>query len=242
VVASSHRAPSRARAVLALVLGLVVALSGCTISVSTGSPPAPATGGVDRPVSTDAERTGNGQRAEDEQTAVREVNGFWERHFTELTGRDYDPPRVAGPYTGNSGPRCAGQPSVPGNAYYCPAGDFLAWDENLMRAGYDRIGDAWVYLIIAHEWGHAIQARLRRGQVSVAAELQADCLAGAALQGAVDDGRLTLEAGDTEEISQTLVVVSDAFPWTDESSHGNARQRTSAFSAGASGGVPACIG
>jgi uncharacterized protein len=229
-------AAGRIRAAVAVVLGLVVALTGCTISVSPPAPPASAPSGVDRPVSTDSD-----QRDVDERAAVRAVDTYWRRHFTDQTGRPYDSPQVAGPYTGTSGPTCAGQPSVPGNAFYCPTGDFLAWDEELMQAGYDRIGDAWVYLIIAHEWGHAVQARLRRGQVSVAAELQADCLAGVALQGSVDDGELSLEAGDAREIQQTLVVVSDAFPWTDESSHGNAQQRISAFSAGASDGLRACI-
>jgi predicted metalloprotease len=232
-------APARSRAALALLLGLTLALTGCTISVSPAPAPpsAPAPdGGVDRPVGTDAD-----QRLEDERTAVGVVDRYWQRHFTELTGRRYDSPQVAGPYTGTSGPACGGQPSVPGNAYYCPTGDFLAWDEDLMRAGYDRIGDAWVYLIIAHEWGHAIQARMRRGQVSVAAELQADCLAGAALLGAVNDGELRLEPGDEEEIAQTLAVVADDFPWTDQRSHGNAEERTSAFEAGANDGLRACI-
>jgi len=185
--------------------------------------------------------TGADQRQVDEQGAVNVVDRFWQRHFTELSRRQYDSPQVAGPYTGTSGPSCGGEPSVPGNAYYCSLGDFLAWDEDLMRAGYDRIGDAWVYLIIAHEWGHAIQARMRTSQVSVAAELQADCLAGAALQGAVDDGDLRLEPGDEEEIATTLEVVADDFPWTDQSSHGNAAQRTQAFQLGVDGGPEACI-
>ena len=130
---------------------------------------------------------------------------------------------------------------MPLNAYYCPAGDFLAWDEELMAAGYRQIGDAWVYLIIAHEWGHAIQARLQREQVSVAAELQADCLAGAALQGSVDDGVLAIEPGDTQEITDTLVAVADDFPWSDSSSHGNAEQRVGAFNLGVSDGLRGCI-
>ncbi|HWM59889.1 MAG TPA: neutral zinc metallopeptidase [Pseudonocardia sp.] len=234
----SGPAPTRGRSVVALLLGVVLAVSGCTISVSSSSPgsaPAPD-GGVDRPASTETD-----QRSDDERVAVGVVDRYWQRHFPELTGRRYDSPQVAGPYTGTSGPRCGGQASVPGNAFYCPSGDFLAWDEDLMRAGYDRIGDAWVYLIIAHEWGHAIQARLRRGQVSVAAELQADCLAGASLLGAVADGELRLEPGDEEEIARTLAVVADDFPWTDQSSHGNAAQRTAAFEAGANNGLRACI-
>ncbi|WP_433158322.1 neutral zinc metallopeptidase [Kribbella sp. CA-247076] len=177
---------------------------------------------------------------QDESTAVSAVDTFWRTHFTELTGRPYQSPRVAGGYTGNNGPSCAGQPSVPYNAFYCLPGDFLAWDDNLMASGYSQIGDSWIYLIIAHEWGHAIQARLSADRVSVAAELQADCLAGAALQGAADDGLIVFEPGDSEEIGQTLAAVADDYPWTDESDHGNARERTAAFNAGTAGGVRAC--
>ena len=110
-----------------------------------------------------------------------------------------------------------------------------------MAAGYQQIGDAWVYLIIAHEWGHAIQARLQADQVSVQAELQADCLAGATLFGAADRGLLQFEPGDTEELAKTLAAVADDFPWTKESDHGDAQQRTASFNEGAKGGPQACL-
>jgi predicted metalloprotease len=111
-----------------------------------------------------------------------------------------------------------------------------------MRAGYTQIGDAWVYLVIAHEWAHAIQDQLPGRYVAQAVELQADCLAGATLQGAADLNLVTIEPGDDEEIAQTLVAVADDYPWTDEGSHGNARQRTSAFRTGVADGVDACLG
>jgi uncharacterized protein len=177
---------------------------------------------------------------DDEAAAVRAVDTFWRRQFLHVFGREYRSPRVWGRYIGTNGPSCAGQPSVPFNAFYCQPGDFLAWDERLMASGYSQIGDAWVYLVIAHEWGHAIQARLRRDLVSVAAELQADCLAGAALQGAANEGLIVIEPGDSEEIAQTLAAVADDYPWTNESDHGNAAERTSSFNTGVEGGVKAC--
>jgi hypothetical protein len=179
---------------------------------------------------------------EDEETAVKAVDSFWHRHFTQEFGRPYQSPRVAGSYTGTNGPPCGGEPeSVPFNAVYCRPGDFVAWDDDLMAAGYSQIGDAWVYLIIAHEWGHAIQARLSSDRVSVAAELQADCLAGATLKGAADDGVIEIEPGDSEEIAKTLAAVADDYPWTNEGDHGSAEERTSAFNTGVEGGVSACI-
>jgi predicted metalloprotease len=179
--------------------------------------------------------------AQDENFAVQATNTFWTRHFAEQFGGNYSPPQIAGGYLGTQGPPCGGQPSVPFNAFYCQPGDFIAWDENLMSAGYKQIGDSWVYLIISHEWGHAIQARVDRSLVSVAAELQADCLAGATLQGASRDGTVRFEAGDAQELSRTLSAVADNFAWTKESDHGNARQRIQAFNAGARTGAQACI-
>jgi predicted metalloprotease len=235
-----------------VILLLALALAGCTIEVTPiGRAPDPVPGaaagevpegGSGEPDTVDAEPVSvqPDTREIDEATAVSVVNEFWRREF-DRQGAVYEPPQVAGGYAGNSGPTCAGEPPVPGNAYYCPPGDFLAWDENLMAAGYDRIGDAWVYLVIAHEWGHAIQARLNRSLVSRAVELQADCLAGAALQGAARENLVLIEEGDDQEIARALRAVADEFPWTDESSHGNADERTASYNRGSRGGVSACL-
>ena len=233
------------RSVLLLLLALALALTGCTVDVVTSreapAPVPPAEPARDTVV--DAEPAGNvGEtRAEDETVAVQITDAFWRDWFAQQGAR-YAPPRVAGAYTGRNGPTCAGEPSVPGNAYYCPRGNFIAWDDNLMRAGYTQIGDAWVYLVIAHEWAHAIQAQLPERLLARQIELQADCLAGAALQGAQELDLVRIEPGDDEEIARTLRAVADDFPWTDERSHGNAQERTSAFQAGVSGGVDRCIG
>lgn len=179
--------------------------------------------------------------AADEQTAVEAVNRFWARHFGDYFGRPYRPPGIRGGYVGQSGPRCGGVRSLAGNAFYCRPGDFLAWDQGLMNAGYQKVGDSWVYVIIAHEWGHAIQARLNRGLVSQADELQADCLAGGTLEGARKDGSLTFDSTDSQEIADALVMVADRYAWSDSRDHGSARQRVDAYNTGATGGVPACF-
>lgn len=237
------------RSVLLSLLALVLALTGCTVEIVRGSgaeAPAetaapPAEPSPDTVVNAAPAGDVGETRAEDEAVAVRITDAFWRNWFAEQGAR-YVPPRVAGGYTGQNGPSCAGEPSVPGNAYYCPRGNFIAWDDNLMRAGYTQIGDAWVYLVIAHEWGHAIQAQLPERLVPQQIELQADCLAGAALQGAQELELVRIEPGDDQEIARTLQAVADDFPWTDERSHGNAEERTAAFQAGVSGGVDRCIG
>jgi len=238
---------------IVVVLLLALTLSGCAIEFVQGDgapasapptvgrdPEQPSDVAVDDTVDAAPGADDQETRSDDERQAVGTTDEFWSRWFADQGAR-YVPPTVVGGYVGRNGPSCAGEPSVPGNAYYCPAGNFLAWDENLMRAGYTQIGDAWVWLVIAHEWGHAIQAQLPERFVSQAVELQADCLAGAALQGAAQEGLVRIEPGDDEEIAQTLAAVADDYPWTDESSHGNARQRTAAFQQGVSDGVEGCL-
>lgn len=238
------------RSIIALrtpLLWLTIAIAATACTTTTSVPSGGSTAEPSRtaqPTATDGTEAVVDRAAmtEDEQTAVNAVDEFWRRRFTQQFGQPYQSPHVAGPYIGTNGPPCGGEPaSVPFNAVYCRPGDFVAWDDDLMAAGYSQIGDAWVYLIIAHEWGHAIQARLRSDRVSVAAELQADCLAGAALQGAADEGLIQLEPGDSEEIARTLAAVADDYPWTNESDHGNAEQRTSAYNTGVEGGIGACV-
>ena len=235
-----------------VVLLLASVLTGCAIEIVPGSsvPASPPTArsGPDRATDVPVDSTidaapgsdDSDTRAGDERSAVSITDRFWSGWFADQ-GLRYVAPTVEGGYVGTDGPSCAGEPSAPGNAFYCPSGNFLAWDEDLMRAGYTQIGDAWVYLVIAHEWGHAIQAQLPDRFVSRAVELQADCLAGAALQGAADQQLVRIEPGDDEEIAQTLQAVADDYRWTDESSHGNARQRTAAFQAGVRDGVEGCL-
>jgi predicted metalloprotease len=208
-------------------------LGGCAVAVDDGS--GGASGG-----GSPLDSVNRAELDQDERGAVNATSAFWRQVYPEDFRRSYIPPQVSGGYVGEDGPSCGSEPSVSFNAFYCPSQDFLAWDENLMAAGYKQIGDAWVYLIIAHEWGHAIQARLRADQVSVAAELQADCLAGATLFGAADRGLLQFERGDIQELQDTLAAVADDYPWTQESDHGDARQRINAFNEGARGGPTAC--
>jgi predicted metalloprotease len=224
------------RTLLAL-LAAVLLVGGCAIAIDSGGGSGGGSG-ADSPI----DSVNRDDLGTDERGAVNATNAFWRETLPAAFRQSYRSPDVRGGYVGENGPSCGGQPSVPFNAFYCPSQDFLAWDENLMAAGYERIGDSWVYLIIAHEWGHAIQARLRADQVSVAAELQADCFAGATLFGAADRGLLQFERGDTQELQQTLAAVADDYPWTKQSDHGDARQRIGAFSEGANGGVRACLG
>lgn len=172
------------------------------------------------------------------------VDGFWAAHWSDYFTGTYTPPMVVGLYDGtdpDTAPECGGEPLEAYNAFYCPGDDFVAWDASLLVDGADQIGDSWVYLVVAHEWGHAIQARLDGTLVAQADELQADCLGAAALYGAEADGTLEFDLGDEQELVTSLSALADQMPWTMTSDHGDAFQRVQWFTLGRNGGVNACI-
>ncbi|TDD76135.1 hypothetical protein E1293_27435 [Actinomadura darangshiensis] len=235
-------------AALAGGVALTAALAGCDFELAPAAPAAnrPAAQGTKAATGSPAPRPAafnETEFQEDVRTAETVTNDFWRRYWERLfTGR-YSAPRVVGLYNGrdpNSAPACGDERLERDNAAYCPAGDFVAWDAHLMRSGYAR-GDAWVYLVIAHEWGHAVQNRLNRRLVSPAAELQADCLAGAVLYGSSDDGTLKFEDGDEQELVDAFKVIGDKAPWTKPGDHGSAIQRLRSFSRGGENGVKACF-
>ena len=240
---TAQHTPRRARAAAALAIAL--ALTGaCDLDGGLPGTPRPAAQATSDETGARQPRGFNeAEFQEDLRSATTVTNGYWRRHWQKLFTGVYRSPRVRGLYNGRdpvSAPRCGAKPLERGNAAYCPGGDFVAWDAQLMRSGYAR-GDAWVYLVVAHEWGHAIQNRLRRSLVSPASELQADCLAGAALYGAADDGTLTFEEGDEQEIVSAFAIIGDKTPWTSPGDHGTAAQRLRSFSRGGTGGTKACF-
>ncbi len=171
------------------------------------------------------------------------VNEYWVVHWSDFYTGTYQPPTVVGLYDGtdpSTAPTCDGEPLEATNAFYCRDEDYVAWDVGLMADGTDLIGDTWIYLVIAHEWGHAIQNRLDLGLVADGRELQADCLGAAALFGAVADGTLELEEGDEKEMVNSLSLLADETAWTSSSDHGDPFERVQWFTLGRNGGVPAC--
>lgn len=180
----------------------------------------------------------------DLDAAVTVTDTFWSTHWSEYFTGEYVPPTITGLYDGldpSTAPVCDGEPLEAYNAFYCSADDTLSWDVNLIVDGSAQIGDSFPYLVIAHEWGHAIQARLDPSLVAAGYELQADCLGAAALFGAAADGTLQFDGGDTRELVNSLSALGDEMAWATEADHGDSFQRVGWFDLGRTGGVPACI-
>ncbi|MEV0617326.1 neutral zinc metallopeptidase [Nonomuraea sp. NPDC050404] len=207
-----------------LALGLVMVAAAC---------------GVARAPSMDTE--GADTFEEDVRTARTLTEAFWEQQFRQL-GRTYRPIADFIPYSGTAGPACGGEPAVPNNAFYCPDGHFIAYDQGWMEGLRTEMGDGSVYVIIPHEFGHAVQAQLQtQFQLNVQVELQADCYAGGTLSSLVGSGALTAEEGDENELIMSLAAAGDPTDdWLNPAAHGTAEQRQASFATGYRGGVGAC--
>ena len=130
------------------------------------------------------------------------------------------------------------------NAFYCEAEDYIAWDEHgLMLPLYKDAGEFAVAFVLAHEWGHAVEARARANlPANVFGELQADCFAGAYATWA--EARALLRPGGTDAAIFAMYQRRDpaGTPWLSEDAHGSALDRIRAFSAGIDGGAELCAG
>lgn len=181
--------------------------------------------------------------------AVAVVNQYWTNHFTDYFTGSYTPPnllsntsvRVPGIYNSDVEQVPCGQGILDeNNANYCRPGDFIAADDKFLH-NQDQVGDSFVWLVVAHEWGHAIQARLQPQFVPQWDELQADCFAGAALAGATKDETVQWDAGDNQELYNSLKKLADKTPWTDSKSHGDASQRIGWYNHGVENNPLGCL-
>jgi len=238
---------------------LILSLSGCAGLLGGLQPRNPVTvedgaGGQDGGSDSEAEPTPSPDpddeaepdidyEAIDQETAdaISVIDAFWAAHFSEFyEGATYSSPTDYIPYVADDLPTCGGEEVVADNALYCIPDNTILWDQALMDYLYVNGGDAVIYLVIAHEWGHEIQAQLSDEAIWTAEELQADCFAGAALYGASDDGIFQWEDGDTAEITNALTFLADQTEWTDIDSHGDPLDRIDAFNDGRVGGVAGC--
>lgn len=178
---------------------------------------------------------------------------FWAGMLPDVYGVGYEDLAAVIPYYPSEGdlPACGPEPlpleAYEENAFYCHPGDFVAWDAEVLIPGlYTEFGDFSVALVLAHEWGHAIQARAVVSGPTIMTELQADCFAGA-WAGAVEGGSsdlLVLEPGDLDEAMAGYLLFRDP-PGTspaDPDAHGSAFDRVNAFQDGFLNGPDRCRG
>jgi predicted metalloprotease len=235
------------KALLAAVL--VTTASGCVVvSSGTTEPRRPAPpGGLGRMNNPSA----TADPGDTVTRALRDVERFWSDAYPEIADGAAFTPIKGGyhPYSRSKpAPPCGEQQTAyQPNAFYCPDGDFIAWDaETLIPQLYGDFGPLLVGFVFAHEYGHAIQSRLGiTDQPSVVLEQQADCFAGAWTANVLA-GRSTAFSGVTPaQLDSTvagMLLLRDQ-PGTaaqNPQAHGNAFDRIRALQDGVEKGVSHC--
>ncbi|MCW2665625.1 MAG: LpqM protein [Frankiales bacterium] len=176
------------------------------------------------------------------ETVIGSLEQFWAAELPRIGGRYSAPSRYVYYRPEEApGPSCGGEQAPARNAFYCPPGDFIAWDESGLMIPYYVSGDFAAAFVLAHEFGHAMQVRLPRQEtVGVLRELQADCFAGAWARHVQDQG--LLEAGDLDEATIAVFQARDVpgTPFTDPQAHGTGFERTRAFTDGYDEGAASC--
>jgi predicted metalloprotease len=241
-----------------LAVGMLLAGCSTTTVVGTASP------GAGEPVDVTSEQfpiTGAADNDTDRlaRNALTDLEAFWQASYPEFFGEEYEP--LAGGYFSvdstnidpaaypETGVGCPGEyippDAVAGNAFFYSGCDIIVYDRALLDALSSQYGRFLGPVVMAHEFGHAMQYRfgaLDAAQIIV--ETQADCLAGAWTRWVVDGNAAhsTVRLPELDGVVRGFLELRDPVGSDpgDDSAHGSYFDRVSGFYAGFDGGVASC--
>lgn len=178
--------------------------------------------------------------------AIADLEQYWADNFPDLYGKDFE--QVSGGYyavTADSDPPpCTTEAAeVQGNAFYCSTEDVVAWDaQDLLPELQSKYGDFVIPVVMAHEFGHAVQTRSNFTARTVTRELQADCFAGAWARHAQDDGVFEVSSAGLDTALAGILDLRDPVGTDklDPSAHGSGFDRVGAFQDGFDNGLGRC--
>jgi predicted metalloprotease len=138
------------------------------------------------------------------------------------------------------------------NAGFCHDDHTIGWDRGELLPELRRAyGDMGVAMVLAHEYGHAVQ--LQAGLVddktpTLVSEQQADCLAGVYVRWVAEDKSPRFTVSTADGLNSVLAAVigfrdpllNENDPEVGVDEHGSAFERVSAFQFGFTDGVAAC--
>lgn len=194
--------------------------------------------------------------------AFQDIQDFWSEAYPEVYDAPWQPLSggIFAGYAGRQAPIPGCDPNSEANttyqdiqegtAFYCPLGDFVAYDdEERLPQLVQQLGREAVAVVFAHELGHAVQARAGEfDQPGVLMEQQADCFAGAwvarVASGASDVIRFDdngIRAGLVAMLNVADPVMTDGSdPLSLGDAHGTGFDRVGAFQDGFIGGAQRC--
>ncbi|MEU0872376.1 metallopeptidase [Nocardia brasiliensis] len=260
---------ARATALITAALIVVVLVAGCTrlvdgraVSIyddpfkvaglpTTSGPNGPRAGVPD---STLTATNGDGS-AEDKLAlnAVEDIQTYWRTEFgNEFEGNDFKPVDKLISWSakaprGDSLEFCKETTYRLVNAAYCRLDNSIGWDRSvLLPAMEETFGKMAVVMVLAHEYGHAVQTMAKLVGAKdpvIVKEQQADCFAGAFMR-SVAEGKskhFTINTSDgLNSVLAATVAIRDSDPDDPESVHGSAFERVTAVQVGFTDGPKGC--
>ncbi|WKG01891.1 neutral zinc metallopeptidase [Mycolicibacterium sp. HK-90] len=187
-------------------------------------------------------------------SAVSDLEEFWSGTYSQVFDGDFQPVRALISWDAESfdGEFCGMETYGLVNAAFCKPDRTIGWDRGVLMPGLrQHNGDMGAVMVLAHEYGHAIQQQsglVNRKTPTLVAEQQADCLAGTYMRWVAegDSPRFSLSTGDglnnllaaVIAFRDPLLTEAEARYGIDE--HGSAFERVSAFQFGFTDGPGAC--
>jgi predicted metalloprotease len=192
-------------------------------------------------------------------TALADLERWWGEVYPAVYGEPFEP-LAGGVYAGyperaTDVPGCGEEQTPYADlnlyvAFYCDFSDFMAYDDgddSLLAPLANEFGPAVLGVVLAHEYGHAIQSRtgaLERFLATIYTEQQADCFSGAWAGQAYRGESPLLRLGDVDLRAGLVAILEVRDPvGTDQfvaGGHGSAFDRVGAFQEGFVNGPERC--
>jgi predicted metalloprotease len=193
------------------------------------------------------------------RNALTDLYAFWGQAYPDTFGDDFVPlqggvfsvdPDTIDPAAYPDGVGCGLAPQeVENNAFFCaapgkPHSDSITYDRTFLGELADQSGPPLVPVVMAHEFGHAIQFRFGYSGPSINQETQADCFAGAwtAWVVAGHAQHVAMRKADLDQIIRGYLRVADpvGVDPRQQGAHGSYFDRVSALAEGYKDGTTAC--
>lgn len=182
--------------------------------------------------------------------AIADIEDYWAAQYPAIFRGTFHPVSelVSWNPDDKGGPRfCGMETDELVNAAYCTKQDMIGWDRTYLLPGLvDAFGPMAVVMVLAHEYGHAIQQKaglVGQDDPGIVFEQQADCFAGAFVRHVAENKapHFTLNTSDgLNSVLAATVSVRDTDPNDPESIHGSAFERVTAVQIGFTDGPAAC--
>jgi predicted metalloprotease len=203
----------------------------------------------------DVEGTDNGETDKLAASAVSDIEDYWGQVYGDTFHGDFRPVKALISWDANGfddTPFCGEDSYGLVNAAFCFDDETIGWDRGeLLPSLRKAYGDMGVTMVLAHEYGHAVQHQAglsKKNTPTLVSEQQADCFAGTYMRWVAEDksSRFTLSTGDgLNNVLAAVIAFRDPLlaegdPEAGVDEHGSAFERLSAFQFGFTDGPSAC--